>query len=158
METLKELLALAGFGPEYIQALLWISLASVFVPQIIKRSVPRIHPELLSVLAGAGSAVAFLPDTAKAVMLGIIVASFWTVAYKPVMRLVYKRWPDLEEKLSAAPTKKAVQTPSGVEVRDITVPSGADEKTLFIGAPTEAPDTTVPKEGTTVPQKGTGSD
>ncbi len=146
METLKELLALAGFGPEHIQALLYISLASVFVPQIIKRSLPTVRAELISVLAGAGAAVAFLPDTAKAVTLGIIVASFWTIAYKPVMRLVYKKWPDLEEKLSARPTVKAVQTPSGVEVRDITVPSGADEKTLFIGAPTESPDDTVPKD------------
>ena len=120
MDTLKELLALAGFGPEYIQALLWISLASVFVPQIIKRSLPTVRAELISVLAGAGAAVAFLPDTAKAVTLGIIVASFWTVAYKPFMRyFVYKRWPDLEEKLSAKPVVKVDAAGNiGVKVGD----------------------------------------
>lgn len=106
MDTLKELLALAGFGPENIQAALYISLASVCVPQVIKRRFPMVRAELLSVLAGAGAGVAFLPDPARAAVVGIIIASFWTVAYKPVMRLVYKRWPDLEDKMSAVPRLK----------------------------------------------------
>ena len=106
MDTLKELLALAGFGPENIQALLYISLASVFVPQVVKRNLPTVRAELISVLAGACAGVALLPDPAKAVVVGVVTASFWTAAYKPVMRLVYKRWPDLEDKMSARPTVK----------------------------------------------------
>jgi hypothetical protein len=68
--------------------------------------------------------------------------------YKPLMRLAYKRWPELEDKVSAKP-QKVVQTPGGVVVRDADAESSADEHTLLhIDAPS------VPKEGATVPKSG----
>ena len=145
MDTLKELLALAGFGPENIQALLYISLASVFVPQVVKRNLPAVRAELISVLAGAGAGVALLPDPAKAVVVGVIIASFWTAAYKPVMRLVYKRWPDLEDKVSAVPRlKRMADGELGIKADDESktrVLTPEERKELGL------PDKTVPREG-----------
>jgi hypothetical protein len=134
METLKELLALFGFGPENIQAVLYISLASVFVPQLVKRSLPMVRGELLAALSGAVAGAMLVAPPAKGALLGVILAAFWTIAYKPVMRLVYKKWPDLEDKLSARPTVK----------RDAAGNIGVkfdDDKTLWTrpdGAPIDA--------------------
>ena len=139
METLKELLAVLGFGPDNIQAVLYISLASVFGTQVLKRSLPRVRGELLACVLGMFVGAVLMPLVLEGALVGAVIAAFWTVAYKPLMRMAYKRWPDLEERVSAKPVVKAVQTPTGVEVRDITVPSGDDEKTLFIGSPTEPP-------------------
>lgn len=139
METLKELLAVLGFEPENIQAVLYISLASVFGTHFLKKRVSFVSGESISILLGAFSGAFLWAAHVQGALVGAILGSFWTVAYKPLMRMAYKKWPDLEDKLSAAPQKKAVQTPTGVEVRDITVPSAPDEKTLFIGSPTEPP-------------------
>jgi hypothetical protein len=147
MDTLKELLALAGFGPENIQALLYISLASVFVPQFVKRSFPMVRAELISVLSGAGAGVAFLPDPARAAVVGIVIACFWTAAYKPVMRLVYKKWPDLEDKVSAVPRlKRMADGELGIKADDDSktrVLTPEERKELGLG------DKTVPKESIT---------
>ena len=133
METLKDILALLGLGPNALQALLCISLASVFVPQLVKRRCPRGWPELIAVVAGAGAGVVFLPPT-KGVVAGIIAGAFWTIMYKPIMRRVYKKWPELEDKMSAQ--KKVVQKADGtLEERDATQPSGANEKTVLIEKP-----------------------
>ena len=66
-----------------------------------------------------GSVLAFI--------VGIANPSLYTLATK----FAYHRWPWLEPKLSANP-RKIVQTPEGYEERDITVPSGKDERTVYV--------------------------
>lgn len=83
----------------------------------------------------------------------LILTSFLFGVMAPTM------WPYVK---SAAVTEivrygwaKVVKRKDGTfDIRPTAQPSGADEKTqiLGIGAPTELPDTTVPKEGTTVPK------
>jgi hypothetical protein len=138
MDILKELLALFGFGPENLQALLYISLASVFIPQVAKKSTDKIKPELVACISGLVSGLVFLSLSAKGGMVGLVLGAFWTAAYKPIMRVLYKYWPELEEKVSAKP-QKLVQTPDGLELRDADVVSGKNEETqLYV--------VTVPKE------------
>lgn len=142
MDTLKELLALFGFGPENIQAVLYISLGSIFGTQVLKRLCPSLRAELLSVILGGICGSAFLPDPLKGALAGFILGSFWTAMYKPLMRLAYKRWPDLEDKVSAKPKVKVDKDGNiGVKVGDdLTTWTRPD------GAPMDAaPDDTEPK-------------
>jgi hypothetical protein len=159
MDTLKEMLALFGFGPDNIQAVLYISLASVFVPQLVKRTIPTIRPELLAAVSGAVAGYMLWSSPAKGALVGIILGSFWTAMYKPLMRLAYKRWPELEERVSAKPVLKrmadgsvGIKEDEDAKTRILT----AEERELFVGSTTEVP--AVPKEGATVPKPEPGNE
>lgn len=151
METIKEILGLIESIPPEVWVLALGIVFGVGATHYIKRRwlperwrTPRII-EGLSTLLTALPITRFWPGGAEAgLYVGLSAGLAAVLLYKPVMRWAYAKWPSLEDKCSAKVVRKA---DGSVEVRDITVPSAADEKTLFIGSTTELPaDPTVPKE------------
>jgi hypothetical protein len=143
MDTLKELLGLIEAVPLEAWVLVLGLVFGVGATHYIKRNwlpdswrQPRII-EGISTLLTALPITRFWPSGAEAgLYVGVTAGLSAVLLYKPLMRWAIKKgWVDAQ-KVSA---QKLVQTPAGVVVRDITVPSAADEKTLFIGSPTEAP-------------------
>jgi hypothetical protein len=143
METLKELLGLLEAVPPEVWVLLLGLVFGVGATHYIKRRwlpekwrTPRII-EGVSTLLTALPITRFWPGGAEVgLYVGLTAGLAAVLLYKPVMRWAYAKWPSLEDKVSAKVVRKADGT---TEVRDITVPSGEGEKTLFIGSPTEPP-------------------
>ena len=158
METLKEILGLIESIPAEAWVLLLGLVFGVGATHYIKRRwlpekwrTPRII-EGVSTLLTALPITRFWPGGAEAgLYVGLTSGLAAVLLYKPVMRWAYAKGWASEERFSS----KVVQKADGsTEIRPADQPSGPDEKTLFIGAPTEPPDDTVPKSGTTVPKKG----
>jgi len=114
-------------GTQWFKRWLWPALA---IP--VSKAVERLL--LVSVAFAIGF---FVTDgLGGGFYLALIVGFANPFLYTLATKIIYHRWPWLENKLSANP-RKIVKTPQGYEERDITVPSGKDEHTVLYRKPGE---------------------
>lgn len=111
LNTIRDALGLAGMVPVQVWALMLSSIFSLYGVHVLKRKVLPVAWRRAGWIRGLAIALAVLPAMVlwphgyvRGALWGVGCGMFWSMSYRVFVVWAYRRWPWLEDKLSATPT------------------------------------------------------